>query len=579
MERKGDGFEVVIKVVLVLFLWFHTPGMVASAADAGEKAFTLTILHLNDTHSHLEPSVMSYTCRNQKFGLELGGYPRLGTAVGDLRRQGKPLLFLHAGDMVQGTLYYTKYQGLADIDLLNSMGLDAATLGNHDFDGGPEATAVLIDQAIFPVISANVDASQDPALAGRIKPYVIKTFSGERVAIIGATTPYTPSLSRPGGRVAFGELASRVAAVVGELEAKGVNKIILLTHIGYDEDLRLARTMPGIDVIIGGHSHTLLGGQGGNPDGFFSKGFRLQPAGPYPTVVTGPGGRTVLVVQAWEWGKLLGNLDVTFDAQGVVNAWQGRPVLVAGDVFSRERDSGKAEAVSSANGMDRSCLPPAVKHYEKDVRLQERLSAYAKPLDVFRHEKVATAAHDFKRTDAFGPGHLVAESMLWKTRHLDARAALQNAGGVRCDIPAGDITVKTIHELLPFANTVYVVELTGRQLRRTMEEMIRGYVAAGRSSLIYTAGLSFRVNRRASFGNRIQDLRLKGQRGEEPVSPTARYRIAVQNYLAGGGDGCKTLKHADGYRYATGYVDTDVLMEYLKQLPNGLTQSASPEGK
>jgi 5'-nucleotidase len=160
--------------------------------------------------------------------------------------------------------------------------------------------------------------------------------------------------------------------------------------------------------------------------------------------------------------------------------------------------------------------------------------------------------------------------MLWKTRHLKTQAALQNAGGIRCDIPEGVITVRTVYEMLPFANTVYVLDLTGRQLRQALEELIRGQVADGRSPAVYTAGLKFQINRRAPFGRRITDLKIKSGKGYDPVETTAIYRIAVQNYLAGGGDGCKTLKLATIYRYDTGFWDTEVFMEYLKQMPGGV---------
>jgi len=247
-----------ISFIMVFFLLF------VHAVHAGEivpqdGSFNLTILHVNDTHSHLDPSVVDYSCRNRLYRAELGGFTRLAKAVRDLRRKDENSLFLHGGDMVQGTLYFTKYQGLADIDLLNAMGLDAATLGNHDFDKGAEVTAKLADAATFPLVSANVDASRDPALNGKIRPYVVRDFGGHRVAIIGATTADTPAVSSPGGLVSFGRLVPRISAAVRELREKGIDKIILLSHIGYDEDVRLARTVPGIDVIVGGHSHTLLG--------------------------------------------------------------------------------------------------------------------------------------------------------------------------------------------------------------------------------------------------------------------------------------------------------------------------------
>jgi 5'-nucleotidase len=577
MRTEPDSYKVSRGYFLFLLFFLLALAGNASAANSPGADFTLTILHLNDTHSHLEPSLMSYSCGNQNYKTELGGFSYMGTAVSELRQKEKNLLFLHGGDIVQGTLYFTRYQGQADIDLLNGLGLDAATLGNHDFDLGTAVTAKLADAAAFPFISANVDASQDPVLAGKIKPYFIKSFAGEQIAIIGATTPYTAEFFRPGSSVSFEEVVPRVAATVREIQARGINKIILLTHIGYKEDLRLARTVPGIDVIVGGHSHTLLGGQAGDQSAFRRGGLRLNPAGDYPTVVSGPGGKTVLVVQAWEWGKILGNLKVFFDEKGEVKSWQGNPILVAGDLFPQERETSKGatEVEYTGKGGGESCLPPAVKRYKKDSAIKERLAHYAKPLDEFQHVKIATAARVFKRGDRRGPGHLVAESMLWKTRHLKTRVALQNVGGIRCDIPAGDITVRTVYELLPFANTVNVLDLTGRQLRRTLEEMIRGQIADGRAPNVYAAGLEFRINRRAPFGWRVTDLRIKDGKGYDPVGPTAVYRVAVQNYLAGGGDGCQTLKRAKKYRYDTGFVDAEVFMEYLKQLPDGVVANAS----
>ena len=572
MIRKRKRVRFIGRRFLLLLLFACLiGGRGVPAAGAGE--FTLTVLHLNDTHSHLDATRVSYTCGHRDYKAELGGFSRLGTAVGEMRRQELHVLFLHGGDMVQGTLYFTKYQGQADVDLFNAMGLDAATLGNHDFDQGTGVTARLVDTARFPFISANVDASQDPSLAGKIKPYFIKSFAGERVAVIGATTPYTAHLSRPGGRVSFREVAPKVAATVRELQARGIDKIILLSHIGYDEDLRLARTVPGIDVIVGGHSHTLLGGY---RDTCRSGGLCLNSAGDYPTVVSGPVGKTVLVVQAWEWGKYLGNLKIAFDEKGDVKSWQGNPVVLAGDISSPVKKSEKQPEALWLGGSDgKACLPPVVKQYNRDPGVEERLALYAKPLDALQHTRIATAVRDYRRGDRVGPGQLVAASMLWKTRHLDTQAALQNAGGVRCDIPAGDVTIRTVYEMLPFANTVYVLDLTGRQLRRTLEEMIRGQIATGRPSNLYTAGLKFHIHRRAPFGKRVTDLRIKKAKGYERVEPAVLYRIVVQNYLAGGGDGCRTLKRARHYRYDTGFVDAEVFVEYLKQMPGGVVDIAA----
>jgi len=573
MRQNAAGWVKLMKkcfVVLFLLFFTHTGHAVEIVPPAG--SFSLTILHVNDTHSHLDPSMMDYSCRNRDYRAELGGFSYLAKAVRDLRRKEKDSLFLHGGDMVQGTLYFTKYQGQADIDLLNSMGLDAATLGNHDFDKGTAVTAKLADAAAFPLISANVDASKDPILAGKIQPYVIRTFDGRQVAIIGATTTDTPAVSRPGGLVSFGPIVPRIAAVVRQLRAKGIDKVILLSHIGYDEDVRLARTVSGIDVIVGGHSHTLLGQPAGRHGYSRRYGMPFQPEGDYPTVVKGPDGDTVLIVQAWEWGKLLGCLNVIFDEAGKITSWKGQPMIVVGGIRAKNDDrlDNVDPALKSAiDGAD-ACLPPWSARFDEDPAMRDHLNRYAAPLASFSHVKLATALKPLKRGTNGGPGALVAESLLWKTRHLKTQVALQNTGGIRCDIPAGAITVRTVYELLPFGNTLYILDLKGFQLRDTLEEMIRSQISGGKTPYIYTAGVQFRINRQARFGSRILGLKIKNGNRFEPMKPMVTYRLVVQNYLAGGGDGCKTLRRISKSGYDTGFVDAEVFMEYLRQMPGGI---------
>ncbi|NLN60738.1 MAG: hypothetical protein GX147_08565 [Deltaproteobacteria bacterium] len=563
--------------LLFLLCFAGIPGSVLFPGGGLAGDFTLTILHLNDTHSHLDATWVSHPCGEGDLKTELGGFPRLATAVRSIREKGQPLLFLHGGDMVRGSLYFTRYGGRADVDLLNAIGLDAATLGNHDFDQGPEVVSRLMEKASFPFVSANIDASREPSLAGKIKPYIIRSFDGKKVAVIGVTTPSTAYIAQPGDGVSFGKVVPRVAAAVREVQAKGVEKIIVLSHIGYDEDLRLARTVAGIDVIVGGHSHTLLGRRG---DFCRRDGLCLTPSGDYPTVVRGPEGKTVLVVQAWEWGKLLGNLEVSFDVRGDVTAWRAQPVVVAGDsIPGSPKGEKRGETLLSGGSEDGgTCLPPRVRQYEKDPHVQERLDVYATPLNAFRHTSIATSEDDCKRRAPFGPGRLVAESMLWKTRFLGTRAALQNAGGVRCDMPAGEITIGMVYEILPFDNTLHVIDLTGSQLHRTVEELIRAQMRGRRGSGVYTAGLTFHVKPGAPFGKRVTGLRIRkdGDGGYERVRRNAVYRIAVQDYLARGGDGCKTLAGATRYRQDTGFVDAEVFIEYLRQI-RGVV--ACPAGK
>mgnify|MGYP001806975267 CR=1 FL=1 len=141
----------------------------------------------------------------------LGGFARLKTALDEARAGHPACLTLHAGDAVQGTLYFNVFQGRADFELLNRLGIDAMTLGNHEFDKGPGLTGRLVDLARFPVVSANIDASGEPALAGKLRPYVIRELAGRRVGIIGVTTPGTPNLVADVGGTRFHKAAPAVA--------------------------------------------------------------------------------------------------------------------------------------------------------------------------------------------------------------------------------------------------------------------------------------------------------------------------------------------------------------------------------
>jgi len=213
--------------------------------------------------------------------VELGGFPQLMSAVNALRSKERNTLLLHAGDLFQGSLYFTRYLGVADTEFWNLMGLDATTLGNHEFDRGPRLLqSSLLALARFPVLSANVDARAEPSVdSSLIRPFTVLGAGVERVGIVGLTTEETPFISSPGSSIRFRDALASVQAAVDALSRSGVSRIVLLSHQGYSEDLRLAARIAGLDVIVGGHSHTLLGN-------FRSIG--LASRGPYPTRSSAP---------------------------------------------------------------------------------------------------------------------------------------------------------------------------------------------------------------------------------------------------------------------------------------------------
>ena len=250
-----------------------------------ESGFELTVLHTNDLHAHYDAF--------EPFGEPVqGGVARLETAADAIRDEGGNVLLLDAGDQFEGTLFYTVGGGHAVADVMNELEYDAMCLGNHEFGPGSAELATFIGLADFPVLSANTDASADSDLAGKILPFALFSFDREQCAVIGLTTEHTATSSSPGPDIRFLDAITTAQRTVDELEGLGVDVIIALTHLGYDRDLDLARSVRGIDVVVGGHSHTLLD--------------------EYPTVTTSASGEPVLVVTAHEWGKRLGRLGVVF---------------------------------------------------------------------------------------------------------------------------------------------------------------------------------------------------------------------------------------------------------------------------
>ncbi len=243
---------------------------------------TLTILHLNDTHSHLLP----YGPKDGAGNWTWGGMARIATLVGMNRLSANKVMLLHAGDFFTGDFMFQKYLGIAELEIMKGLGYDALELGNHEFDLYPSTLEFVLNQAGFPgsgfpVLCANLDISGDPALGNFVKPYTIKEYNGLKVGIFGLLTEFTNQNSNPSPVVVLPALAN-AQAWVDTLEAHNCDLIILLSHLGSDYDQLIASTVSGINIIVGGHSHTFIGSpiQIGN----------------------------TLIVQAGEFGRYLGKL-------------------------------------------------------------------------------------------------------------------------------------------------------------------------------------------------------------------------------------------------------------------------------
>jgi len=483
-----------------------------------EGPITVTILHTDDTHAHLEPF--------EPFGQPLqGGIARRYTAIQQVKAEGGNVILVDGGDAFQGTLFFNQWQGEEEAYFMNALGYQAMAVGNHEFDSGPTALANFIQKAKFPVLSANVDASAEPALAGLIPAYTVLEVAGEKIGVFGLTTEETAFISSPGPNVAFKDAAESAKATVAELETQGINKIIALTHLGYNEDLTLAAAVDGIDVIVGGHSHTLLGSMEG-------------AKGPYPTVVTSPAGDTVLIVHAHEWGKYLGRLDVTFTADGKVESYSGEPIFI---------DESIAE----------------------DAAIVADVAQYAEPIETLRATVIGQAAVDLEgtrelvRSQETNLGNLICDAVLWKTAAENTQICIMNGGGIRASIPAGDVTMGQVLEVLPFGNQIATFGLKGSDVWAALENGVSQFEDQ-KGCFPQVGGLKYTFDPSQAVGSRIVSVEVKNADGSYgPIDLNAVYEVASNDFMRHGGDGYDMFADDAIDPYDAGALLADSVAEYI----------------
>ena len=255
------------------------------ALSAGAQ--NLTVIHINDTHSHIDPQ------RSGEY-IGRGGVIEQAAYIDSVRcADGKRnVLLLHAGDYGQGTSYFTEMGGNIEIDVMNAFRFDASCLGNHEFDNGIDELARRLKNLKNDVVCANYDFS-GTVLEDLVQPYTIVRKAGKKIGIIGLLTDVSSVVDSEIAKVLQYQDPAKVVNKYAEYlrEEKGCDMVICLSHLGYTEDKELAASTVNVDLIVGGHSHTLL--------------HKKQ-------IVKNPDGDDVVVVQNWKWGLNLGHLSVDF---------------------------------------------------------------------------------------------------------------------------------------------------------------------------------------------------------------------------------------------------------------------------
>lgn len=564
-----------------------------------QTALLLNIAHVNDSHSQLEP----FTGFEMQLGgeatqVELGGYPRVTAAFAELEQTLPNLLKLHAGDAITGTLYYTFYKGEADADLMNTVCFDAFALGNHEFDDSDEGLKVFLDHladgaCATPVMAANVKPQVGTPLAPAavddyIKPYVVKDIDGVQVGIVGLDIAgKTTNSSRPLDTTVFEDEVAAAQEAIETLQAEGIEHIVLLTHQGYENDQAIAARLSGVDVIIGGDSHSLLGD-------FNDLG--LSSSGAYPTQVTNADGDIVCIGQAWEYSKAIGVMNVQFDTSGKVESCDGQASLLIGDSFEQSVDGSftavsetrRTELLNEAEAID------ALWVIQPDQEAEAVLAGYKGEIDERKQEVIGQANESFclvrvpgestnrsagvagcesANTLARGSdaAQLVAEAFL--DASLRADFSLQNAGGVRIPLPSGDVTFDTASTMLPFTNVLVELDITGAEVVATLEDAVANHLEAGGStgSQPYAAGLRWDVDMSQARGSRFSNVEVRSDDGVwVPIDPARTYVIVTNDFIAEGRDGYTTLGEvtADGRSVNTYLLYTQSLVDYLQRQGN-----------
>lgn len=493
------------------------------------KSKHLVILEINDTHGYAWP----YDENDKK----IGGFDKIATIVNEVKNESKAnkwnFLFLHAGDVTIGMPESDLFNAEPDILALNMMNLDAMTIGNHEFDNPMSVIAKQIRLSKFPVISANIKHKITNETL--LKPYVIKEFSDMKVAILGLTTKTTEYTANPAtvkdiDFISPLEITKKyIPQLKEQIEPEGI--IIVLGHLGiigfeekicdgsensvqkikqndkigdpYGGSVSLAQSISGIDIIIDGHTHTI--------------------------VTTPLKINDTLIIQAGSYSRYLSRIDLEILNKKIID-YQYKLIPI-----------------------DEQIIP--------DLDIQNLLNPYYQKSISVLNEIVGYSYVDFENTnDATRKfdtliGHLVTDAMMWKVSTIDkVQAALIDGGRIRTGLSAGEISYRNLLRILPFGDKIVILQIKGSDLIETIKW---GAIYHPRNSgaRLNSYGLNYTIE-----NNEVKNILI----GDSNIEFNSIYTIVVNDYIANGGDNYVMLKKA--IQYNTNYLLVNALKEYIKTI-------------
>jgi 5'-nucleotidase/UDP-sugar diphosphatase len=491
-------------------------GCAPSALYQKDVESQLTILHTNDHHGHF------WKNRHGETGLAARK-----TLVDQIRKEvksaGGHVLLLSAGDINTGIPESDLLDAEPDFKAMSAMGYDAMALGNHEFDKPLDVLMKQKQWATFPFLSANI-LKKDTG-----KPlfddFKIWDFDGLKVAVIGFTAQDTPIMVTTDLKaLEFKDSVEVAKNMIPKLRKKAA-VVIALSHLGYYEnayhgsnapgDVTLARSVPGIDVIIGGHSHEEIA----------------------EAVVE----NDTLIVQAGDNGKYVGRLDLTFK-NGVVSLQNYR--LIPVNLKKKVKKDGQDVRVFIEEEIkeDAEMLALLTPFYEQGQ--SELGKVIGSTTDVFEGERKIV------RSQETNLGNLIARTQRQK---VGADVAIMNSGGIRTSIAKGDITYKDVLKVQPFSNSICLVTLTGKELKKYCEIAANKTPGSGAFAQFDNANVVMK-------GESLESLSVGGS----PVDDTKNYRLAINSFIAAGGDGYMKVTGLPTF-VDSGFIDADVLKEYIQK--------------
>jgi len=507
-RAKPAGFLSGILCALPLLFILILSCAIAEARQAlNSDEVLIKVLHTNDTHAHADSHIVSYNNETE----EVGGLARLVYFVKSVRQKDKNVFLLSAGDVFQGTMFFNFFKGIADFECMNLAGYDAMCPGNHEFDEGPEWLLESLKKTKFEIVNCNIVFGKSYKDAPKkIKPYIIREINGLKIAVIGVLTKELFSLVNVKNLkdIKVNDPVEAITPIVKKLRPE-VDMILVLSHMGLKEDLELAELVSGIDLIVGGHSHSMLVS---------------------PVVMRNSKGKQVVINQAFEKGEYVGEVNMAYSKTD--KKWR----LVDGRLNRMDKTVPEDEQV-------RKIIAKYNEKIIKEVRI-----VIAETLTPLIGDK------DSIRANETNLGNLIADAMLL---HSKADIAIINGGGVRTGLPAGKITIEDCIKIFPFSNTITKLTIKGAILQEAFA-MVAKERAKGACGcfLQVSKGVKVRYHEGA-----VAELSLNGQ----PINDNNLYTVAMSDFTAAGGDGFNMFSPVPE-RFSDGIKINDILVDYVKSL-------------